>query len=148
MFVTIFTFKRCSVRLYLQLFVGGLMSYLRYLCLFSHGGVQRILCCFFLRVSYIASFSEFFYSFFGIGTDNLDPAIFNKPSIVQCNHVSFVLKITAEYKTVHDNRHSGHFLFNHVVFFFVFNNLRWEVVVHFVLKHRQIYDIKLISDSL
>ena len=25
--VTIFAFKRCSVRLYLQLFVGGLMSY-------------------------------------------------------------------------------------------------------------------------
>ena len=25
----------CSVRLYLQLFVGGLMSYLRYLCLFG-----------------------------------------------------------------------------------------------------------------
>ena len=25
----------CLVRLYLQLFVGGLMSYLRYLCLFG-----------------------------------------------------------------------------------------------------------------
>jgi hypothetical protein len=31
--VTISTQKRCSVRLYLQLFVGGLMSYLRYLYL-------------------------------------------------------------------------------------------------------------------
>ena len=28
--------ERCSVRLYLQLFVGGLMSYLCYLCLFLH----------------------------------------------------------------------------------------------------------------
>jgi len=28
-----------------QLFIGGLMSYLRYLCLFAHSGVQRILCC-------------------------------------------------------------------------------------------------------
>jgi len=34
----------CSVRLYLQLFVGGLMSYLRYFCLLAHNGVQHILC--------------------------------------------------------------------------------------------------------
>ena len=32
--------KRCLVCLYLQLFVGRLMSYLRYLCLFTHSGVQ------------------------------------------------------------------------------------------------------------
>jgi hypothetical protein len=37
--------KRCSVCLYPQLFVGGLMSYLRYLCLFTYSGVQHILCC-------------------------------------------------------------------------------------------------------
>jgi len=36
-----------SVRLYLQLFVVGLMSYLRYLCLFTYSGVQHILCCVF-----------------------------------------------------------------------------------------------------
>ena len=36
--------KRCSVRLYHQLFVGGLMSYLRYLCLLAHSGIQYILC--------------------------------------------------------------------------------------------------------
>ena len=40
--------KRCSVRLCLQLFVGGFMSYLRYLCLFVHSGVQHILCCVFV----------------------------------------------------------------------------------------------------
>jgi len=40
-----FRIKRCSVRLYLQLFVGGLMSYLCYLCLFAYSGVQHILCC-------------------------------------------------------------------------------------------------------
>ena len=34
--------------IYLQLFVGGLMSYLCYLCLFVHSGVQRILCCVFV----------------------------------------------------------------------------------------------------
>jgi hypothetical protein len=39
--------KRCSVRLYLQLFVGGIISYLRYLCLFGYSGVQHILCCIF-----------------------------------------------------------------------------------------------------
>ena len=38
------------------------MSYLRYLCLFAHSGVQHILCCVFVCFSsscvpYIASFS-------------------------------------------------------------------------------------------
>ena len=33
------------VCLYLQLFVGGHMSYLRQLCLFTYSGVQHILCC-------------------------------------------------------------------------------------------------------
>ena len=37
--------KRCPVRLYLQLFVGGRILYLCYLCLFAHSGVQHILCC-------------------------------------------------------------------------------------------------------
>jgi hypothetical protein len=46
-----------------QLFVGGIMSYLRYLCLFVHTGVQHILCCVFLLflfvlcTPYVASFS-------------------------------------------------------------------------------------------
>ena len=35
--------KLCLVRLYLQLFVGGLVSYLRYLGLFAHSGVQHTL---------------------------------------------------------------------------------------------------------
>ena len=33
------------VSCYLQLFVGGLMCDLRYLCLFTYGVVQHILCC-------------------------------------------------------------------------------------------------------
>ena len=37
-------FLRCSVRLYLQLFVGVFMGYLRYLCLFVHCCVQHISC--------------------------------------------------------------------------------------------------------
>ena len=51
---TISTLKRCSVRLYLQLFVRELMSYLRYLCLLAYSGVQHILCCVFvcLRLGY------------------------------------------------------------------------------------------------
>ena len=38
------------VRLYLQLLVGGIMSYLRYVCLFAHSNVQHILCCLFFFV--------------------------------------------------------------------------------------------------
>ena len=38
---------RCSVHLYFNLFVGGRMSYLRYLCLFVYSGVQHMLCCVF-----------------------------------------------------------------------------------------------------
>jgi hypothetical protein len=47
MSVTISAWKRCSIRLNLELFVEGLMSYLRYLCLFPYSGVQHILCCVF-----------------------------------------------------------------------------------------------------
>jgi len=37
-----FRIKRCSVRLYLQLFEGGLLSCLRYMCMFEHSGVLHI----------------------------------------------------------------------------------------------------------
>jgi hypothetical protein len=39
-----FSIKTMSVCLYLQLFVVGLMSYLRQLCSFEQSGVQHILC--------------------------------------------------------------------------------------------------------
>ena len=39
------TVVRCFNQGQLQLFVGSLMSYLRYLCLFSYSGIQHILCC-------------------------------------------------------------------------------------------------------
>jgi hypothetical protein len=50
-------------------FVEGLMSYLRYLCLLAHSGVQHILFCvfvafFFVLYTYVASFSGL--SFFGL----------------------------------------------------------------------------------
>ena len=45
MSVTIPALKRCSVRLFLQSFVEGLMAYLHYVCLFGYRGVQHILCC-------------------------------------------------------------------------------------------------------
>jgi hypothetical protein len=60
---TIITQQRCSIHLYLQLFVGKLMSYLRWLCLFAHSGVQHILCCVFplfvssMLVIYVVSVS-------------------------------------------------------------------------------------------
>ena len=41
---TISALKRCSIRLCLHLFVGGLMSYLYLICLLAHSGVQHILC--------------------------------------------------------------------------------------------------------
>ena len=39
--------KQYYLHLDLQLFVGGIMFYLRYLCLLVHSGVQHILCCVF-----------------------------------------------------------------------------------------------------
>ena len=41
MSVTISALQRCSVRLYLQLFIGGLMPYLCCLCLFEYFGAQH-----------------------------------------------------------------------------------------------------------
>jgi hypothetical protein len=81
MSVAISAYKRCSVRFYLELFVEGFYSYLRYLCLFTYSGVQRIVYCvfvlFFLHlvypmlsvslgfssscIPYVVSFSVFFF---------------------------------------------------------------------------------------
>ena len=47
-----FRIKHCSVGVYLQLFVGWLISYLVYLCLFAYSGIQHILCCVFRRRVY------------------------------------------------------------------------------------------------
>jgi len=54
--------NRCSVCLYLHLFVGRLVSYLRYLFLFTYSLIQHILCCAFVFFSsscvpYVDSFS-------------------------------------------------------------------------------------------
>jgi hypothetical protein len=48
-------FLRCAVRLYLQLFVGVLMSYLRYLFLFVYSGVHHISCCVFVLLFFVLS---------------------------------------------------------------------------------------------
>jgi hypothetical protein len=42
--------KRCSVPLCFRLFVGELVSYLRYLCLFAYGGVQHMLFVLFVFI--------------------------------------------------------------------------------------------------
>ena len=42
-----------SVHLYLQLFVGGFMPYLRYLCLLAYSGVQHILNCVFVLFVFV-----------------------------------------------------------------------------------------------
>jgi hypothetical protein len=58
-----FRIKLFPVRLYIQLFVGELISYLRYLCLFVHSGVQYIyrifvfICFSSSCVPYVPSFS-------------------------------------------------------------------------------------------
>jgi hypothetical protein len=64
MFVTISALKGCAVHLYLRLFVGGIMPFLRYLCLLVYGGVQHVLCCVFLwfclsssSILHVSSFS-------------------------------------------------------------------------------------------
>jgi hypothetical protein len=49
--ITISAYKRCSVHLYHQLFVGWCMSYSRDLYLFTHSGVQHILCFVFVLFS-------------------------------------------------------------------------------------------------
>ena len=41
------------VRLYLPLFVRGLVSYLRYMCLIQYCGVQHILCCVFVLFFFV-----------------------------------------------------------------------------------------------
>jgi len=60
------------VRLYFQLFVGGLMSYLRYLCLLAFF-VLYALCCQFLR-SLDCPFL-------------IPPSVFSNVYLLQANHI-------------------------------------------------------------
>jgi hypothetical protein len=46
-------FSLLHVYLYNLLFVGWLMSYLRYSCMFAHSGVQHILCCVFVLFFFV-----------------------------------------------------------------------------------------------
>ena len=48
-----FRIETIFVRLYPQLFVGGLMSYLHYLCFWACSGVQHILCCVFVLFVFV-----------------------------------------------------------------------------------------------
>jgi hypothetical protein len=47
--------KRCSVRLYSQLLLGGLMSYLCYLCLFAYSEIKHVL---YIRVTWRVSYKR------------------------------------------------------------------------------------------
>ena len=70
----------CSVHLHLQLFVGKLMSYLRYLCLFSYSGVQRILRCVFVFLGRV-------YPILPVSRDSLfliAPSVFSSVYFVRC----------------------------------------------------------------
>jgi hypothetical protein len=64
MFWRFILYKRCSVRLYLQLFVGGLLSYLRYLCLFVFSVVPHILCCVFALYFFVLKTKQRKYTLF------------------------------------------------------------------------------------
>jgi hypothetical protein len=82
MSVTISALKRCLVRLYLQLFVGGLMTYLRYLCELAHIGVQHILCwsCLVLFVGFFWFFLRLVYPVLPVFLDCLfvvAPSVFS-----------------------------------------------------------------------
>jgi hypothetical protein len=71
MSATISAKKRCSVRLYLPLFVGGIMSHLRCLSFLAYSGVQHIVFLLWFSSSclpYVANFSglSIFYCTFGI----------------------------------------------------------------------------------
>ena len=66
MSLIISAYKLCSVRLYPQLFAGGFMSYLLYVCLFAYSGVQDILCCYFCFVLRLVSYVPNVTSFSGL----------------------------------------------------------------------------------
>jgi len=66
--VAISAWIRSSVRLYLQLLVEELMSYLCYLCVFAHSGVQHILCWFFCGFFLSSSCVHFWFPVFVLCT--------------------------------------------------------------------------------
>ena len=49
----LYKFKSIHFRLYVQLFIGVIMSYLRYLCLFALSGVKHILWCVFVLFVFV-----------------------------------------------------------------------------------------------
>ena len=76
--VVIAAYTRCSVRLYLQLSVRGIMSYQRYLCLLADSGVQRTL-------SWVFLFSFWFFSLFCVTC----VASFYRLSILGASNLSY-----------------------------------------------------------
>jgi hypothetical protein len=82
----VFTFcvPCCDVRYDFQLFVGGLMSYLHYLCLFAYSGAQYILCCVFVLCLRLV-FPKLPVSLDCPETQHLD---FNNHS---ANHISYLI---------------------------------------------------------
>ena len=54
----------CTMRFPHNYNVGGLMSYLRYLCLLAHRVVEQIYCCVFLRIVYSMLPVSLYCSFF------------------------------------------------------------------------------------
>ena len=91
-----FHIKRCSVRLYLQLFVGGRMSYLRYLCLFAYSGVQHIMSCVFFIFVLCTLCCQFLF-FLRLGypmlPDSLDCPFLIDPWVLSNFHLNIMIYI-------------------------------------------------------
>jgi hypothetical protein len=73
---------------YLQLFVGGCMSYLHYLFLFVYSGVQHILCFVFLRLVYPILPVSLDYPFL------ISPSVFSNVYLIRFTCISmYVFKV-------------------------------------------------------
>ena len=78
--VAISAWIRCSVRLYLQLLVEGLMSYLCYLCLF----VSSTYCVGFFVSFLSSSCVHFWFPVFVLCTFLIVPSVFSNTYYLQC----------------------------------------------------------------
>ena len=85
MTIKIIAHNRCLVRLYLQLFVRVIVSYLHQLCVFAHSGGQHRLCCVF----------ELFFVVYSMLPVSLDcphliaPSVFSTVYFLLCETTKF-----------------------------------------------------------
>jgi hypothetical protein len=101
--------------------VGGLMSYLRYLCLFAHRGVQHILCCVFVLLCFSTCYVHYIVSFSGLSIVKC-PILCGYFNI--CMHPFFLLR---GYHTLQgDNSLKSVERFDYMMFVCRFQASRWS----------------------